>query len=43
MPIECDEILKISFIKYLEVQSLELARSLHPAASLKEQFRNVDL
>ena len=42
-PIECDEILKIPFIKYLKVQSLEPAESLHPAASRKERFINCEL
>lgn len=43
MPIECDEILKISFIKYLKVQSLKLASSLRSTARLKEQFRKPEL
>lgn len=43
MPIERDEILKISRTKYLKVQSLELASFLHPTASFKGQFRNFEL
>lgn len=43
LPIDCDEILNVSFIKYLKVQSLELTRSLHSTTSLKEQFRNLEL
>lgn len=38
MPIEGDEILKISFIKYLKAQSLELATSLHSTASLRSNL-----
>lgn len=38
MPIECDEILKISLIKYLKAQLSELAKSLHSPASLRSNL-----
>ena len=39
MPIECDEILKISFIKYLKAQSMELAKSLHSTVSIRSNLK----